>query len=594
MQTEQSQTLTMFQLPGSVELDEFQDDHTVFAYRKETVTWGVFRQRVFNWMRTLSDANDAANSTDGMVAVYHHDVAEFLAILFAVWRLGRQAVVVPNTLGTTLARLETIAPVWAGEFPANAQALRISKALSCSDSEMAALADKVALDSNAVVLRVFTSGSSGDPELIPKSFAQIAAEAAMLQSVWGHEVANQQSVASVSHLHMYGLSFHVFWPFLFGRTIYAEELIYLESLPEALKLASSVLITSPAHLAALPESVEWAQWHSSLTKVFCAGAPLLPAAATNCTEELSVAPTEIYGSTEAGAVAWRYQHIDPHWQTLPGIRCRLDGECLSLRSPALAHDDWDKTADKAVLFSDQQFELLGRVDKIVKLAGKRVSLTGVERQLAGHPWVTSSKVLPHTTKTNRLCAVVQLDAAGLGVLIDQKDGFVKKALRNHLADHVERLAIPRYWRFVRSMPVNAQGKTSQQELQALFSHQDLVSHGKELHRERDETGSTVTITLQVPDNLKYFQGHFPAQPVLAGVVQIHWAVEYGIVEFGLAADQFLGMEAVKFQRVIVPGAVLQLTLNFDARSLKLHFRYTDQERICSSGRVIFQEKASGQ
>jgi 3-hydroxymyristoyl/3-hydroxydecanoyl-(acyl carrier protein) dehydratase len=57
----------------------------------------------------------------------------------------------------------------------------------------------------------------------------------------------------------------------------------------------------------------------------------------------------------------------------------------------------------------------------------------------------------------------------------------------------------------------------------------------------------------------FFQGHFPGHPILPGVVALSWMLA--------AAERFLGRPLpagellnVKFQIVIEPGALLELTL----------------------------------
>lgn len=57
----------------------------------------------------------------------------------------------------------------------------------------------------------------------------------------------------------------------------------------------------------------------------------------------------------------------------------------------------------------------------------------------------------------------------------------------------------------------------------------------------------------------FYGGHFPGHPILPGVVALGWMMA--------AAERFLGQEIdraevlnVKFQRVILPGATLELTI----------------------------------
>ncbi len=85
------------------------------------------------------------------------------------------------------------------------------------------------------------------------------------------------------------------------------------------------------------------------------------------------APVEIYGSSETGGIAWR--QTESLWQPLPGVQLALNTEgALRIDSPWLALGQTEQTADAAELFADGRFALRGRLDRIIKLEEKRISL----------------------------------------------------------------------------------------------------------------------------------------------------------------------------------------------------------------------------
>jgi len=92
------------------------------------------------------------------------------------------------------------------------------------------------------------------------------------------------------------------------------------------------------------------------------------------------------------------------------------------------------------------------------------------------------------------------------------------------------------------------------------------------------------IVFTVPPDLDYLRGHFPGLPVVAGVVQIKWAVEFARSRLGLAGE-FVGMQGLKFQRVMTPGAAVTLTLEYDAKDGALRFSFAAGETRYSSGRI---------
>jgi 3-hydroxymyristoyl/3-hydroxydecanoyl-(acyl carrier protein) dehydratase len=92
------------------------------------------------------------------------------------------------------------------------------------------------------------------------------------------------------------------------------------------------------------------------------------------------------------------------------------------------------------------------------------------------------------------------------------------------------------------------------------------------------------LTLRVPENLFWFQGHFPGLPVLPGVVQIDWVITMACAQFAIPGLSCQGLQA-KFHAAICPGALLTLSMNWDVETQSLHFSYTNGTQLSSSGRV---------
>ena len=105
--------------------------------------------------------------------------------------------------------------------------------------------------------------------------------------------------------------------------------------------------------------------------------------------------------------------------------------------------------------------------------------------------------------------------------------------------------------------------------------------------EQRVTPPTAELRIEIPHDLEYFAGHFPGAPVVAGVVQLKWAVEAGRRLLG-ASGALARMENVKFQRVLVPKSKATLALEWVEASRKLYFSYTHEGERFSSGRLLFR------
>jgi 3-hydroxymyristoyl/3-hydroxydecanoyl-(acyl carrier protein) dehydratase len=99
----------------------------------------------------------------------------------------------------------------------------------------------------------------------------------------------------------------------------------------------------------------------------------------------------------------------------------------------------------------------------------------------------------------------------------------------------------------------------------------------------------VELKLVIPDALFYFRGHFPGFALLPGVVQLHWAVQYGMQHFALG-EVFPSTIRVKFRKPIRPSHRLTLSLKYVHSRSRIHFDYADAEGACSSGQIGFAPK----
>jgi acyl-coenzyme A synthetase/AMP-(fatty) acid ligase len=490
----------------------------------------------------------------GRVVLYCRDSWNFAVRLFGALSAGAEVVLPANGLPATLARLDgalvddafvVAEGAWTQPLPAHGRVV------------------------------FHTSGSTGAAKAIVRSLAQLAAEVAAVHGLWGEAVRGAATLATVPHQHAFGLVFKVLWPLAAGRPFHTEQHELWEDVLAALP-AGAVLVTSPAHLTRMGGlSPLPAERRPRL--VLSAGAPLPAEAAADARLVLGIPVTEIYGSSETGAIATRCDA--PAWSPLPGYHVsRTADGLLRLESPAASAE----VADRIEPAAGGGFHLLGRADRVAKIEGKRVSLDEVELALAELPDIHSAAAMVLDEAHPVLGAVAVLTAAGQARLDDQGAFRFVRALRRALSDRLEPAALPRRMRFVAQLPRGAMGKCPAADLAALFGEPPRLPAILDLRTPED---GLAELDLRIPADLFWFQGHFPGRPVLPGVVQIDWAVEFARRHLGLdlpAAREF----QIKFKAVVEPEDRLVLALRHDPTKGRLGFSYRRGEQECSSGTVF--------
>jgi 3-hydroxymyristoyl/3-hydroxydecanoyl-(acyl carrier protein) dehydratase len=103
----------------------------------------------------------------------------------------------------------------------------------------------------------------------------------------------------------------------------------------------------------------------------------------------------------------------------------------------------------------------------------------------------------------------------------------------------------------------------------------------------ERSNDRLSLRFVVSPTLPYFEGHFAEVPVLPGVVQIGWAIEFARIYLPPSA-RFRSLAAVKFTHVIQPQAAVTLDLVANAAKGELSFEYRCGDEPCSSGRILFQ------
>lgn len=532
------------------------------------VAWAEWRAEAAAWHQAFR----AHGGTDW--ALYFEDALTAAAALMAAWHAGLRVWWPGDALPATQERLLAQGVALAGDWPTGAAALR-----SPAPAEAPVWRP---LDPQAEALVVFTSGSTGAPSALGKRLAQLFDEVRALEAAFGPRLAGVQSVqATVSHQHIYGLLFRILWPLASGRALAAERVGYLEDLAGV--PGRWALVASPAHLKRLDAS-RLQGFAPRVAAVFSSGGPLPDDALAPCLQHLGQTPIEVYGSSETGGVAWRQRAPgaaeDPAWRPLPGVEWRIEADRLHLRSPHLADSAWWPAQDRAQAAMDG-FVLLGRADRIVKIEEKRVSLTAVETALRACGDLEDVRLVVLPGSRQELGVVLVPCAAAWAAI--ERDGRAAwlAPRREALAAVLEPTVRPRRYRLLGELPANAQGKTPQATLLALFD--PMRPPARLLRRE----GGTAVFHIEVEPRHPGFDGHFPGHPVLPGVVQLDWAERLAREVWADLPVRPSGLEQLKFQQIIRPGQSVELSLQWLGDKHQLRFELRSAAGAHASGKLVF-------
>jgi acyl-CoA synthetase (AMP-forming)/AMP-acid ligase II len=542
------------------------------------VGYEEFLARVRAWRALLRRTSGRA------FALYMSDALEFASALFGAWASGKTIYLPGDTLPGTCASLRQTVQGYLGEF-----ASEWNPIVPGPQEDMVHTDVLDYLNGNFDGLVLFTSGSTGAPQAIAKKLFQISREVATLEAQFGQLLGGSEIIATVSHQHIYGLLFNVLWPLTAGRAIHAREYYLPQELMAVLAERGRVLVSSPAHLKRLPQHPAWTMTSKRLRAVFSSGGPLPFEVACEANRLLGAVPIEVYGSSETGGIAWRQQRsrMDEAWTPLPGVTCRVDPEegILEVRSPHLPSKDWFPTADRGTLVADDRFLITGRVDRIVKIEEKRISLSAIECQLRTSPMVADACVVVLEGHRPRIAALVVPSLHGHSKLAEIGKLAFNRMLRDVLSQFIEPVGIPRVWRYLDALPINAQGKTTRADLIAALDS-DPAHPTLPLERLIERDAQRAVFEFTPPRGLVYFSGHFRDLPILAGVVQIDWVIAYGRQCFDLPSV-FRGIHALKFQRIIAPEKPFTLELVHEPGKSSLSFKITSRVGTHSSGRLLF-------
>lgn len=402
-----------------------------------------------------------------------------------------------------------------------------------------------------------TSGSSGEPKIVKKSYECVLAEGQDLAEFFKFS-PDTVFVSTVTPDFMYGTTFTVMLPKVLGCKVDEERVLYPEDIKDYEKY---VFVSTPSFLEKL------AKYNFTFKRkpqmIISAGAKLADDV-FEYLEKISLGVTEIYGSTEAGVIAYR-QCARDNLKFFENVTYKNN----TIKSPYF--DEAELTLNDEIEFLQNGFVVKKRNDRIVKIQEKRVSLSEVENILNLTEFIEKSYCLKLDDK---LCAAAVLTVKGREFL--EKKGKLELIKILKMSGSA---ALCKKWRFLHDLPVTERGKINRERITEIFNTNITYPNIIDFSINSD----FAQFKLVFPLSSNFFKGHFTDFPILPGVVQLFFAKEFIKDAFNL---DFVPetVKKIKFSSVIKPDT--QVALNLKRKEKSIDFMFTNGDITFSSGSFV--------
>ncbi len=378
-----------------------------------------------------------------------------------------------------------------------------------------------------IVAELYTSGSSGTPVAHNKTWRQLVDAAQQVHARFSFSSgetrgAKTSIIATVPAQHMFGFELSIVLPLVCNVSVYYGLPFYPLDIQYALAdmPAPRILVTTPTHLKAcvtLPR--DW----PVVEGIISATSPLSDELACQVEGVLNTKVEEIYGCSEAGAIATRRVTENADWELLDGYFLKIVNNEAQLRVPSVMSQV--RLPDQIISLSERFFNLTGRVNDMIKVGGKRGSLADLTTRLKALQGVKDGVVFRHekNVQRQRLAALVVVEKTSAINVSEIRAAFLK---------NIDAVFLPRAIGLVHSLPYNATGK---------LPASDLIHC---LNEATQAQKNMLKAAFTVPEQHPSLKGHFPARPIIPGVVILDFIVN-GLLE-QLPGASLSGIPKMKF------------------------------------------------
>ena len=306
-------------------------------------------------------------------------------------------------------------------------------------------------------LLFFTSGSSGFPVGAFKSEYNLGSEVqSLLKVLENREI--KRVVVTVPFIHIYGILAGLLLPLaLENITLVVKEDFLPYELIEEAKKASTLVITTPVFIKALTKVSDAVNLLDTL--FISSTAPLALEDVSLFEEKYRAKVMQLFGSTETGGIAYKVGS-GVQWKPLEKVTLTAQDDKLSVSSPFISKYllkegieplSQPYVTEDIVSIDEEGFTLIGRSNKLIKIAGKRISALQIENILEEIPEISRAIVTLVYKKE-------LLRSEQILVTLEASCELNKKVIKEKISQYYGIITIPFTLKYVDKINYSAMGK----------------------------------------------------------------------------------------------------------------------------------------
>jgi len=306
-------------------------------------------------------------------------------------------------------------------------------------------------------LLFFTSGSSGFPVGAFKSRDNLIQEVLVLKELV-KKYNIKKVVVTVPFVHIYGVLAGLLLPLYLKdvKLVVKDDFLPYELLEEVSE-KNTLVITTPVFIKSLGKLSDTKDLDSSL--FICSTGVIYNEDILLLENKYNTNIVQIFGSTETGGIAYKFS-TDMQWTSLDGVQISTDEDKLAVKSEFISKYILNKKIVKfnqpfitedIVEVNKNKFSLIGRSNKIIKIAGKRISALQIESIIENIDGV--DKAIVELVYKKELLRSEQIK-----ITLQSEIKIDKKTIKKKINDYYGVLTIPFSLIYVDKINYSAVGK----------------------------------------------------------------------------------------------------------------------------------------